>query len=930
MKSRIASIVLVLLLAFSSNGGAQTSTISAFPDSAQADLTDVFVVDKCVGPGCTQNITVEQVLDVLTGGAGISYSARTISTMSSETDFLVSGALTCGAATQGKVQVHTTPLQYCDNTATPTLRYACYGDSSGAALTGDSATAFFSTGEIEDVRIPSTIARDSELPTEASLEAILDLQDLQGAVTDTQVPNAITIDLAASATSALGLVCTTCVDASDIASDAVTEPKLKAVDTASDEECLTYETTTGDFEWQVCSADTDDQTASEVPYTPIDGADWVNPDPDDVADGLDKLADRLTTEEAKADDDVPESGDFTNLALTGPITSSGVATTITDDAITEAKLKAVDVPADEDCLTYESTGGDFEYQPCGGTVNSFETIATDLGTPPVADSSSDTLTIIGGGPITTTGTEATDTISLGLDSSQSGFLIDGDTTDLTCGSAAEGKAQVMDNGRFQYCDGNSASVLRSGFLDADGVDGGVSDHGALTGLGDDDHTQYALLAGRLGGQTLIGGTGVSDTLILDGSTGTAGNFQVFAGGGITSSGQGTFSDVVSTLLGGFLSVIGGNEKIHVETDLKLSSDSVVKWYNNIDIGSGTPHVGLAPGATGELKVTNGSTGSGDLLLDEEQELRFAEANANGSNIIAFKAPVSIAVDRSCILVDGAAPIPDSCVGDGTDAGGGSGDVVGPASATDNAIARYDSTTGKLIQDSSIKVEDYVSTSPASDYVSITPFGADSIISTRINYVGANGSPGVYGAGILINGTSVGIQSDGTRLKTWDGGGGNASLIIGTNLFFNGLTSSFPALRLNGTIIEAVLADSSAFAPFSASNVTTNAGLITVSQTLSIVDNGTPALAASGTLTLTKSFAKCDCADVDGCNVTMSETGMVDGWKWTVVNISSNVCNFADTSGVSELPVGGIALGQWDSLSGIYVTDRHVAVSTSNN
>jgi len=32
------------------------------------------------------------------------------------------------------------------------------------------------------------------------------------------------------------------------------------------------------------------------------------------------------------------------------------------------------------------------------------------------------------------------------------------------------------------------------------------------------------------------------------------------------------------------------------------------------------------------------------------------------------------------------------------AGGGSGDVVGPASATNNAIVRYDGTTGKLIQD----------------------------------------------------------------------------------------------------------------------------------------------------------------------------------------------------------------------------------------
>jgi hypothetical protein len=33
------------------------------------------------------------------------------------------------------------------------------------------------------------------------------------------------------------------------------------------------------------------------------------------------------------------------------------------------------------------------------------------------------------------------------------------------------------------------------------------------------------------------------------------------------------------------------------------------------------------------------------------------------------------------------------------AAGSSGDVVGPASSTDNALARFDSTTGKLIQNS---------------------------------------------------------------------------------------------------------------------------------------------------------------------------------------------------------------------------------------
>jgi hypothetical protein len=46
--------------------------------------------------------------------------------------------------------------------------------------------------------------------------------------------------------------------------------------------------------------------------------------------------------------------------------------------------------------------------------------------------------------------------------------------------------------------------------------------------------------------------------------------------------------------------------------------------------------------------------------------------------------------------------------DGTNAtwtSNGSGDVVGPASATDNAVARYDATTGKLIQNSVVIIGD---------------------------------------------------------------------------------------------------------------------------------------------------------------------------------------------------------------------------------
>jgi len=42
---------------------------------------------------------------------------------------------------------------------------------------------------------------------------------------------------------------------------------------------------------------------------------------------------------------------------------------------------------------------------------------------------------------------------------------------------------------------------------------------------------------------------------------------------------------------------------------------------------------------------------------------------------------------------------------GSGASGGTGDVVGPSSATDNALARFDTTTGKLIQNSVVTIDD---------------------------------------------------------------------------------------------------------------------------------------------------------------------------------------------------------------------------------
>ena len=79
---------------------------------------------------------------------------------------------------------------------------------------------------------------------------------------------------------------------------------------------------------------------------------------------------------------------------------------------------------------------------------------------------------------------------------------------------------------------------------------------------------------------------------------------------------------------------------------------------------------------------------------------------------------------------------------------GSGDVAGPASATDNAIARFDSTTGKLLQNSGVTVDD-------SDNMSMAG---------RLDVGGVNAGAklNVYGSGTLctlqnVSGTGVGLN-----------------------------------------------------------------------------------------------------------------------------------------------------------------------------
>ena len=92
-----------------------------------------------------------------------------------------------------------------------------------------------------------------------------------------------------------------------------------------------------------------------------------------------------------------------------------------------------------------------------------------------------------------------------------------------------------------------------------------------------------------------------------------------------------------------------------------------------------------------------------------------------------------------------------------------GDVVGPASSTDNAIARFDTTTGKLLQNSVVTVGD------TGAITGVTTLAASTSVTTPI--VQATNS-----AGLALK-NSAGT----TQISMGGGGGDNVTIAVATNI-----------------------------------------------------------------------------------------------------------------------------------------------------
>lgn len=163
----------------------------------------------------------------------------------------------------------------------------------------------------------------------------------------------------------------------------------------------------------------------------IDSVSTINLAGSGTLNGLDAID---TTTESTLEAALDIAGDISGTSLN--------SVTIGADKVLESHLKAVDAASDEECLTYESTGGDFEWQTCGGSgANSFETMDAPAGTDPVADSSSDTLALLTStSDIVITGDSTADSLDFTIAADALDFTELEDALDLDAATSITGTA----------------------------------------------------------------------------------------------------------------------------------------------------------------------------------------------------------------------------------------------------------------------------------------------------------------------------------------------------------------------------------------------------------------------------------------------------------------------------------------------------------
>lgn len=206
------------------------------------------------------------------------------------------------------------------------------------------------------------------------------------------------------------------------------------------------------------------------------------------------------------------------------------------------------------------------------------------------------------------------------------IFLNGNPILLPIGTADPGSASAgdffyrSDIGRVRFYNGTIWQNLANGDV--------ITAHSGLSGLGNDDHLQYALLAGRAGGQTLTAGTASGNNLILRSSTNatkgqiwldettasssvTSGALRVDGGIGVGGSlnAGGSISAAVQLLAPSLDRASAGTLQVGSSntTQIDIGNDANTATANLIS-GSGNKTLNLATGS-GTNTINIGGTNS---------------------------------------------------------------------------------------------------------------------------------------------------------------------------------------------------------------------------------------------------------------------------------------------------------------------------------